>query len=170
MIYSAPFGAEVALGDSIVGTTPLVLPPFGLMSETIGFRFPGFVPVTLRADSLLGSPPPHRVELVPLDTGGRDARPRWGRRAAWALAGSALAAGGAVLAKERADHEFERYLHAGSRQLQARYFDRAERWDRVSVAGWGLTQVGAALAVYFMVRWDEEGSRPAPVDAGWKPE
>ena len=61
--------------------------------------------------------------------------------AAWTLGMGALA----YWSKERADRAYQRYTHSANTLSQQRYFDRAERYDRIA----GTALVGMEVGVLF---------------------
>ena len=62
----------------------------------------------------------------------------------------ALAAGTvAWISKEAADDEYDRYLHAASRNRQERHIERAERLDRYAGAAFLAMEAGIVMTAYW---------------------
>ena len=105
-------------------------PPLSALSRAVG-------------DSLSGGSAPHRPV-------GKLRSPSWRRRAA---AAALVTAGGALAARwtrARADQAYERYLHAAGPKRRERALDRAERYDRLSGAGFLAMEAGIAACAYLV--------------------
>ncbi len=154
-LESAPQGAEVsALEDvlpeqpSEIGETPLWLPPAFLGGRSFRFHLPGYSDSTLAGQQILAAAAsrgtalvvlrrtapllPERVRGTPL------LRRRWVQ---WGLVGlGAGLTGASALLKHEGDRWYDRYLESSDRRVLDTYFDRAVRYDRLSLVSLGLGQ------------------------------
>lgn len=77
---------------------------------------------------------------------------RWGAY----LAGAGLAGGIAlgILLKAEADDRFDRYLATADPRRARAHFDEAERYDRLSLIGWGVAQISFVALFVVLTRDD----------------
>ena len=66
--------------------------------------------------------------------------------AAWTLGMGALA----YWSKERADSAYRRYMHSANTLSQQRYFERAERYDRIAGTAFVGMEVGVLFTSYLL--------------------
>lgn len=173
LLSTSPPGATVRAGERTLGVTPLRLDPGALFGARLMLERAGYQADTLAADTLLArtrGPGALRVELLPLPgtvAMARAAAPprRYLGLSRWAAFGvsTALVAGGAVTAarlKNLADDRFDIYRRTGDPARQREAFRAAERYDRLSLIGWGVAEVAFLAAFYLIIQESPRGLVP----------
>lgn len=153
LITSSPFGAEVILGDSVVGTTPFVAGP-GLDGQSLTLRKSGYAPVTTQlsgSQQAIIDVPLNKVwpndgngESVVGDTDGKGA----GSTGLY-LSGAATVVSGVAAAyfKIKADDRYQQYLDTN----EGRILDQTHRLDTAAGLAIAATQLGLGLFTYFII-------------------
>lgn len=165
LLQSSPAGARVLLDGTELGVTPLRLDPTRLPGRRLLLEEPGYLRISLGGDSLLARAAAGggaRVELVPLNPTpfpamvAPDRVAFVDRHRTLLLFGSAALLAGGVAAglgfKNEADSHFEEYERTGNPDRQRELFDRAQRYDRLSLVGWALGEVGFVSAFLLLIR------------------
>lgn len=165
LLRSSPAGARVLLDGAELGVTPLRPDPTRLPGRRLLLEMPGYLRTTLDGDSLLARAAASggaRVELVPLNPAPLpvlvtpDRASFIDRHRTLLLVGStALLAGGVAAGlgfKSEADDVFDEYTRTGNPDRQRELFDRAERYDRLSLVGWALGEVGFVATFLLLIR------------------
>ena len=165
-VQSVPWPASVFLlaagegsGDSLLGETPLRLPPALLEGRDLRFRAVDHADTVVAGSLLIERASASAAPLVALRRVAESAprktlrppvyRRRWFQ---WTLAGvGAGLTGAAAYFKGRGDHWYDRYLTSSDRGVLDTYFDRAVRYDRLSLASLALGQVAFAGGVFLLV-------------------
>lgn len=149
-ITSSPFGAEVVLGDSLIGTTPLVT-SLRLDQQSIVVRKTGYEPSTFQISG-------GNIISIPLkrlwtnEDGGetyfRDLNGNSEKPLGLYIAGAATVVSGVAAAyfKVKADGRYQQYLTTGDRTLLSRTNDL----DTAAGIAIAATQVGLGLFTYFL--------------------
>jgi len=158
LIQSTPFDAEVVVGDSVIGKTPLRLSagPFllpdrkatftirkqGYETSTVDMRTVqrGVLSVTLR--NLWDTSENHETLFRP--DNGRISKPF---RMTLAIAGTVLSGTAAAYFKIKADDRYLGYRHSGSPDLLA----QSQRLDTAAAVALVATQIGLGLFMYFVL-------------------
>jgi len=151
-IMSTPFGAEVLVGDSVIGTTPIVTSP-SLSLESIALRKPGYELTSMHlADYQDG------VVSIPLkkiwqnDENGasyfKDYDGRGPKPAGLYISGVATILGGVAAAyfKIKADDRYQQYLSTNNGSL----LSQTNRLDTAAGIAIVATQLGLSLFTYFI--------------------
>jgi hypothetical protein len=152
IISSIPFGAEVVLGDSVVGTTPMVSHP-AMTAQTLMLRKPGYEPMSVQI-------PPDRnaVISVPMTMiwqkeGARESylsEPggSGSRSARLYISGAATILSGVAAAylKIKADERYQQYLLSND----PRFLTQTRRLDTAAGVAIAATQVGLGFFTYFI--------------------
>ena len=158
LIQSAPFDAEVALGDSIIGKTPLTLsagPPLLLdRKTTFTIRKPGYeagtVDIGRAQHGVLSVTLKHlwetneNQETVFRPDNGKISKPL---RLTLAIAGTVVSGAAAAYFKIRADDRYLEYRRSGSPDLLA----QSQRLDTAAAVALIATQIGVGLFTYFVL-------------------
>ena len=153
LITSRPFGAEVVMGDSVIGTTPFVTAPtFGQQQLTL--RKPGYetTSVQLVGQSQQGilSIPMKKVwqkngngETIFSELDGNDSEP-----VSLYISGAATVFSGVAAAylKTKADDRYQQYL----RTNDGKYLDQTHRLDTAAGIAIAATQIGLGLFTFFL--------------------
>ncbi len=154
-VWSIPSGAEVVMGDSVAGTTPLALLLPARFSPPLAVRLAGYRPTEVRGDTL-GSFA-SVVRLRPVDGG--TGEPPWDlngsflreRRRETLLAGSAglMVVSGVLAAawKSKANDDYDAYLASGDPAL----LDATHRLDTRAGIALAVTQVSFLLLSYLLL-------------------
>jgi hypothetical protein len=134
--------------DSLIGETPLSVGPALLEGNRFRFRAPDHADTTLSGESLLdlmrigGAAVSLRRTAAPLSLSASRApiyRRRWLQ---WGLVGvGAALTGTAALLRREGDQWYDRYLESSDRSVMDTYFDRAVRYDRLSLTALGVGQL-----------------------------
>lgn len=149
IVTSSPFGGEVALSDSILGTTPLALPN-ELMQRPLMVRKQGYETATIFPGSL------RTIRLKPLWKNGegpesvfRDADVRSRKTTELYLTGAATVLSGVTAAflKIRADNRYQQYLASGDPSL----LSQTHRLDTAAGIAIVATQISLGLFTYFIL-------------------
>ncbi len=146
-ITSEPAGAEVLLGDSLLGTTPL-LAMVPRSASRLDFRRAGYEPQSAMLRDGLSD---YRVVLVPREAmGGPDPLPALQAGGGKTYTPVLIAAGSAVVAgaasawlKNLADRSYEEYRSTGDGST----LDRVRRYDILS----GISLVAAEISLGYLV-------------------
>lgn len=150
LITSSPFGAEVLLGDSSLGTTPLAT-SLDLDQRSIMLRKQGYEPSTIRISG-------NNIVSIPLrklwskegvdesylkELDGGDNKP-----IGLYIAGAATVVSGVAAAyfKVKADGKYQQYLDTGNNTLLSQTNDL----DTAAGIAIAATQVGLGLFTYFL--------------------
>lgn len=173
LLRSSPAGARVVIDQRPVGTTPLRLDPARLSGVPVSLELDGYQPWSLPGDSLLARTREAgalRVELEPAAGAGvrhgSGAPPRryFGLRRTPAIAASvtlvAVGVTSAILLKSAADDRFDAYLGTGDPGRQRREFDRAQRYDRLSLVGWGVAEAAFFATFFLLIQEEPRGLVP----------
>lgn len=155
LVTSYPFGADVYRGDTLYGTTPLVLTLSGQSGpSTISIRKEGFEPITADlADAKRGIlsltlPPRWQIEGVAgpvLDDEGRVASKNM---ALYVTGGSTVLSGvAAAYFKMKADDRYADYTRTGDPSL----LPQTHRLDTAAAIALAITQVGLGLFTYYIL-------------------
>lgn len=165
LLRSSPPGARVLLDGDELGVTPLRPDPTRLAGRRLLLEHPGYLRTTLDGDSLLARAAGGggaRVELVPLNPTplpvmlAPERVAFVDRHRTLLLVGStALLAGGVAAGlgfKNEADDVFAEYERTGNPDRQQELFDRAQRYDRLSLVGWALGEVGFVATFLLLIR------------------
>jgi len=151
-ITSTPFGAEVLVGDSVVGTTPFATSP-SLALESITLRKPGYEPTSMHLAVNQGS-----VVSIPLkriwqnDENGesyfKDYDGRGPKSAGLYISGAATILSGVTAAyfKIKADDRYQQYLTTNNGSL----LSQTHRLDTAAGIAIIATQIGLGLFTYFI--------------------
>ena len=147
-VESIPPEASVYIGDSLVGTTPLIFYRMRPLQEALVVEKLGFYPAYLKGGSKWVNM--YRVFLEASSASGREARTAWWKSPVIDYLATGLTLSAAVLSihfKFRADRLYERYLLTGAPELKA----RVRRYD--IYAGWtlALAQVGLGIVTLRLV-------------------
>lgn len=149
-----PARADVAVrragppGDSLLGTTPLLVPPAELPERLFLFHHPCCADTSLGGTALLALAAREgtaRIVLRPLSLPSpapKSGRPIYRRRwVQWGLLtlGAGLT-GASALLKRQGDRWYDRYLDSSDRRVLDDYFDRAVHYDHLSLAALGTGQ------------------------------
>lgn len=153
LVTSSPMGAEIAVGDSILGTTPLIMRPGRLSSTTpLTFRLHGYEPATanlgMAAEGILRVPlratSDMNIPVVP--SGVTEARPSHLRL--YLTGGGAIVAGAAAAYfKMKADNANNDYLATKDPAFSS---DR-DRFDTTSGVFLIVAQASLGLFVAFLM-------------------
>jgi hypothetical protein len=135
-LESVPTGARVMLGDSLLGNTPVVLPPsLRLQGAQISIERDGFHTAALGEGGFLH--PLAHVTLEPLF--GAQPGFQQGISSKFSTAGAVLTGTGAIIAgvaaawlKNKADAKSQEYISGGNSALRAE-IDRLDSWGAVSL-------------------------------------
>lgn len=150
LITSTPFGADVVLGDSILGTTPF-LASMAIGEQALMLRKPGYEPSTVHTD---GS----NVVAIPLaklwpndgNTESYFKEPEGGSHKTLALVGSGTATvlSGVVAAylKTKADNHYQQYLLTGD----SYHLSQTHLLDTSAGIALITAQVGLGLFTYIL--------------------
>lgn len=153
LVTSSPMGAEIAAGDSILGTTPLIVRPGRLSLNTpLTFRLPGYEPATVNlgaaADGILRVPlrATTDTDIQFARSGMTDARPSHIRL--YLTGGGAIVAGAAAAYfKMKADDANNNYLATKDPAFSS---DR-DRFDTTSGVFLVVAQASLGLFVAFLM-------------------
>jgi hypothetical protein len=152
LVTSVPFGAEVVIGDSVIGTTPVVTSQ-DLVRQPFMIRKPGFESQTIQPGSLLRS-----AISVPLkkiwqsnddeETYFKESGANGHSSAGLYISGAATVLSGVAAAylKIRADDRYQQYLHTG----EGRLLSETHRMDTAAGFAIAATQIGLGLFTYFI--------------------
>ncbi len=150
LISSSPFGAEVIVGDSSIGTTPLVT-SLDLNQRSIVLQRAGYEPSSLRvSDDHMVSIPLKKLwnqqgvdETYFRELDGRSERP-----VGLYIAGAATVVSGVAAAyfKVKADGRYQQYLNTGNSTL----LSQTNGLDMAAGIAIAATQVGLGLFTYFL--------------------
>ncbi len=150
-ITSSPFGAEVVLGDSVIGTTPMMAAP-ELAEQSLVLRKPGYESssIQLSGNSIVSVP---LKSIWQNDANGdsyfKDPDGTGKKHIGLYVSGAATIISGVAAAylKTRADNSYQRYLSTGERHLlsDTRHLDTAAGIAIVA------TQIGLGLFTYFIL-------------------
>jgi len=163
MLRSAPEPAQVfrfaAGGDSLLGETPLGIGPALLEGNRFRFRAPDHADTTVSGDSLLdlgraSGSASVSLRRVAQTLAAPARRPPVYRRPwlQWSLVGvGAGLTGAAALLRREGDQWYERYLQSSDRRLLDSYFDRAVRYDHLSLVALGVGQVFFTGGLFLLV-------------------
>lgn len=184
-LITSPPGAGVRLGARELGPSPVWLDPGRLPGGRLVIERAGYRPDTLAADTLLARTRLSgalRIELVPLPGTLAMARalptPRrylgLSRWAAFGVSTALLAGGvlGAARLKSLADDRFDIYRRTGDPARQRDAFQAAQRYDRLSLIGWGVAELAFLSALYLVIQEPPRGFVPtvaAGTDAAGEP-
>ena len=145
--------------DSLLGETPLTLRPALLERSRFRFECPdhadtvatGETLIALALDSGAASIPLRRVSRsLPLEPPRPPVFRR--RRLQWTLVGvGAGLTGTAAILKREGNLWYDRYLQSSDRRVLDTYFDRAVRYDRLSLASLGIGQVLFTGGLFLLV-------------------
>ncbi len=145
-VTSEPAGAEVLLGDSVLGTTPLLTMVPRSVSR-LDIRMDGYEPQSAMVRDGISA---YRIGLVPRGTPAPDPRspllaePGKSYAPVFIAAGSAVAAGAAAAwLKHLADRSYEEYRSTGDGAT----LDRVRRYDIIS----GISLAVAEIALGYLV-------------------
>jgi hypothetical protein len=151
-ITSIPFGAEVLVSDSVIGTTPIVTsPPLSL--ESITLRKAGYEPTSVRPAVNQGG-----IISIPLkkiwqnDENGwsyfKDNDGKSSKSAGLYIAGTATILSGVAAAyfKIKADDRYQQYLGSNN----SSFLSQTNRLDTAAAIAIVATQVGLGLFTYFL--------------------
>jgi len=155
LVTSHPFGADVYRGDTLCGTTPLVLTLSGQAGpSTISIRKEGFEPITADlADARRGIlsltlPPRWQIEGMAgpvLDEEGRAASKNM---RLYLTGGSTVLSGvAAAFFKMKADDRYADYTRTGDPSL----LSQTHKLDTAAAIALAITQVGLGLFTYYIL-------------------
>lgn len=150
LITSSPFAADVVVGDSSIGTTPLVT-SMELNQRSIMLRRPGYEPSTFRISD------DHNVSISLKklwdkegvdETYFKELNGRGEKPISLYIAGAATVVSGVAAAyfKVKADGRYQQYLNTGDRALLSQTNDL----DTAAGIAIAATQVGLGLFTYFL--------------------
>jgi len=175
LVLTSPPGARILMDGEEMGAAPIRLDPTKLPGKKILFEHPGYQRRTVDGDSLLdlarlaGAA---RFELEPLGVRTVNdleapAGTSWvDRNASVALLGSLVLLAGGVTAgvhfKGRADGYFNEYKRKGNREEQARLFDEAQKYDRISLGSWAVAEAAFFAAFFLLIREPRRPMVPNP--------
>ncbi|GEM_PF-2450593 len=164
-LNSEPFGAQVRLGDRVLGVTPLWVTRKSVSERSLEVSLPGYKTVTIGLEFMTGDL--IDVPLEPLNSRpGGDGRSHRGEFARFrqrplqyglALLGS----GSAVLGlhcKRRANEAYDEYLRTGNKRKIREHFDRAETYDRCALGCWLVAEVSLVAFLYLLMETPETGA------------
>jgi hypothetical protein len=147
--------------DSLLGETPLPIPPGLLEGASVRFQREGFADTTVAGTALaIAGSAPARVALRPSGTGtgrGKTQERRKGpffqrRWFHWTLVGAGAAlSGAAVIFHHEGDTWYERYLASTNVQEIPDLYDKTVHYDHLAAISFGAGQVAliAGLALIF---------------------
>jgi hypothetical protein len=154
-VVSIPSDAQVFSGDSVIGTTPLVLSPLSLPTDsTLVLRKRGYAPVS--TSLALAS---RGVLLIPLSPSGEpveendwrlssSARSRTSTLPLWVSGGSAVIFGGfSAYYKLEADRHQSSYLSTGNPY----HLVERDRLDGLSALYFVAAQVGLGVFIWYLL-------------------
>jgi len=160
MINSAPFGALVILNGSIRGETPILLPLTDLKQYPLTLQKQGFRDTTLYDLDALAS-----LILIPLSRDDLSIQQhqklnniqyhkrRKDRKVSLLTFGLSLASGvTAILLKQKADNNFNRYRKAGNPEDIKYLFDQAKKYDRLAAGAYIVFEINFVTSAYFLFR------------------
>jgi hypothetical protein len=151
-ITSTPFGAQVLVGDSVVGTTPIITSP-SISLESMTLRKPGYEPTSIHLADYEGG-----VVSIPLkkvwqnDENGesyfKDYDGRGPKSAGLYITGAATVLTGVAAAylKIKADDRYQQYLGTNNSSL----LSQTNRLDTAAAIAIVATQIGLGLFTYFL--------------------
>lgn len=166
LLTTSPPGARVLVNGKPEGNTPLYVNPADLLKTGVQFELEGYVSQAVPGDSVLALAAEggaYRLELFPANVEAStiplgEPRSYWANNRTLLIGGSlALLTAGIYTGlryKERADEIYNEYERTGSRERQDELFHKAERFDRLSLLGWGVGEL-AFLATFFLIIHDE---------------
>lgn len=153
-VETEPLGADVTVrrpeiaGDSLLGDTPLAVPRSLIPDRFFLFHHSCCADTVLAGSALLALAAEEgtaRVALRPallLPAAASSGRPIYRRR--WVQWGLVLVGAGltgtSALLKREGDRWYDRYLDSSDRTVLEGYFDRAVRYDRLSLVALGVGQ------------------------------
>ena len=160
MINSDPFGAFVILNGSIRGETPILISLADLKQYSLTLQKQGFRDTTLYdLDAGVGS------ILIPLArdelsiqkhlklTNIQYHKKRKDRKVALLTFGLSLVSGvTAILLKQEADNNFNRYRKAGNSEDIKYLFDQAKKYDRLAAGAYIFFEINFVTSAYFLFR------------------
>jgi hypothetical protein len=162
-ISTSPPGARVLVNGNPQGNTPLSINPADLIKTEVTIELKHYRTETLTGDSILAvarDGGAFRLELKPVDLEKGVLPPLgepesyWDRNRTLALTGSVALLTAGIYAglrfKDQADEKYDEYRRTGNRERQKDLFNQAERFDRLSLFGWGVGEV-AFLATFFLI-------------------
>jgi hypothetical protein len=154
MLRSDPEPARVyrvtgAARDSLLGETPLTLAPAFLETRRFRLAASDHADTVLAGESLLTLGRSGIKTLVALRRTSETLPPLVPRASLlrrpwlqWSLVGvGAVLTGTAALLRREGDHWYNRYLESSDRRVLDTYFDRAVRYDHLSLGSLGVGQV-----------------------------
>jgi hypothetical protein len=151
MVVSSPSGGEVSLGDSLLGTTPLILPEGSVaLQAQLTVHKPGYEPaVACVAQARQG------ILSLPLVAQGEQGRthpslivaPRSSLRLYLSGAGAILAGATAAYFKVKADDRNDSFLTTGDPALAR----ERNHYDTASAVAFAVTQVSFGLFIMFLL-------------------
>jgi hypothetical protein len=151
-ITSIPFGAEVLVSDSVIGTTPIVTAPPSSF-ESITLRKSGYEPTSVQLALNRGS-----IISIPLkkiwqndENGGsyfKDNDGKSSKSAGRYITGAATVLSGVAAAyfKIKADDRYQQYLGSNNSSL----LSQTNRLDTAAAIATVATQIGLGLFTYFL--------------------
>jgi hypothetical protein len=166
LLSTSPPGARVLVNGKPEGNTPLYVNPADLVKTGVQFELEGYRSETVPGDSVLAVAEEggaYRLELFPENVEASriplgEPRSYWDNNRTLLIGGSlALLTAGIYTGlryKDRADEIYSEYERTGSRERQDELFHKAERFDRLSLLGWGVGEL-AFLATFFLIIHDE---------------
>lgn len=170
---TSPPGARVLIGTRDAGTAPLWLDPSRVAGGRLFVEAAGFQRQTLEGDTVLAvarETGGYRLELNPLAPQALPvvladpSHSYWTRHRGPLLIGSTVLLAGGIGAgfafKNVADDRYDAYRRAGSRDRQRRLFDEAQRYDRLSLVGWGVGEVAFLTTFFLLIRQEPRGLVP----------
>lgn len=151
-ITSTPFGADVVLGDSIIGTTPIVAVPSSV-HQSLMLRKSGYEPMSIQLPTDRSG-----VISVPLkkmwqndgngDTYFKDSDAKGPGSAGLYISGAATLISGVAAAyfKIKADDKYQQYLNSNDGKI----LSQTHRLDTAAGIAIAATQLGLGLFTYFI--------------------
>lgn len=155
LVSSSPFGAHVSVGDSVYGTTPLLLRVAAqLPGASLRIQKDGYEPIAVDLDSIHQNAfttalkpvwPREALALPVLDDGGSGN----GRNLKLYITGTATLLSGVAAAyfKTQADERFIAYSQTGDPAV----LSETHRLDKAAGITLAATQIGFALFTYFLL-------------------
>lgn len=160
MIHSNPFGANVLLDGIVRGETPCLLPIDELNTkpitlQKIGYRDTTFYAVNEQSASMIVQLESNQTIMkkqqsfvkTKLDKKKRD------RKYALLTFGLSIASGTtALLLKQKADQNYDRYKKAGSPDDIRHFLNQTEKFDRLSAGAYVVFEINLVASTYFLFR------------------
>jgi len=150
LVATTPFGADVILGDSVIGTTPYVAPA-GLTHKSLFLRKPGYesVDVTLSGKPVISTSlnkvwqnEEQASYFVESSKTGSNAVYLYISGAATVLSGVA-----AAYFKVKADDQYQQYQRTGNNN----FLSQTHRLDTAAGISIAVTQISLGLFTYFIL-------------------